>query len=84
MRKHTPGFWFCDGMIQEVSACGPTDAGPEQQEANARLIAAAPELLEALRGVQTMQQCGQLEAFAGEPWLVAVQAAIAKATGGKA
>lgn len=32
---------------QEVAACGPTEAGSEQQEANARLIAAAPELLEA-------------------------------------
>ena len=40
------------GLIQEVAACGPTKAdggyGP-QQEANARLIAAAPDLLEALQ-----------------------------------
>ena len=36
------------GLIQEVAACGPTEAGLEQQEANARLIAAAPELLDAL------------------------------------
>lgn len=61
--KHTPGEWFMfrqgystvyvecrigGGMVQEIAACGPTEAGPEQQEANARLIAAAPELLEAL------------------------------------
>ena len=39
------------GLIQEVAACGPTEAGLEQQEANARLIAAAPELLEALQAV---------------------------------
>lgn len=58
--EHTPGPWFTKregfstvwvearlraGVIQEVAACGPTEAGQEQQEANARLIAAAPELL---------------------------------------
>lgn len=37
-----------DGVIQEVAACGPTEAGSEAQSANARLIAAAPDLLEAL------------------------------------
>lgn len=60
--KHTPGPWFINGherytkyvearigggWVQEVAACGPTE-NPEQQEANARLCAAAPELLEAL------------------------------------
>ncbi|ELI9044533.1 hypothetical protein RSM66_002792 [Pseudomonas aeruginosa] len=63
MSKHTPGPWFVNGherytkyvearidggLIQEVAACGPTEK-PEQQEANARLCAAAPELLEALQ-----------------------------------
>lgn len=62
--RHTPGTWFTHregfstiyveariggGMLQEVAACGPTAAGHEQQEANARLIAAAPDLLEALQ-----------------------------------
>lgn len=62
--KHTPGPWFITGsmtkyvearipgrMIQEVAACGPTaadDGYGEQQMANAHLIAAAPDLLEAL------------------------------------
>ena len=61
--QHTPGPWFSHragfstvyveariggGWLQEVAACGPTEAGQEQQEANARLIAAAPELLEVL------------------------------------
>ena len=63
MNKHTPGDWYVTGemtryidvrigggLIQEVASCGPTEAdggyGP-QQEANARLIAAAPDLLEA-------------------------------------
>ena len=61
--KGTPGPWFehregfsmvyieariGGGVIQEVAACGPCDKGSEQQQANAKLIAAAPELLEAL------------------------------------
>lgn len=40
-----------DGVIQEVAACGPTEAGREAQYANARLIAAAPDLLEALQEI---------------------------------
>lgn len=61
--KWTPGPWHTcragystvyvearigGGTVQEVAACGPTVAGSEQQEANAHLIAAAPELYEAL------------------------------------
>ena len=59
--KHTPGPWrtkregfstvyvearIDGGLIQEVAACGPTEAGLEQQEANARLIAASPTMHE--------------------------------------
>lgn len=66
--KGTPGPWseyregfstvyiearLRDAVIQEVAACGPTEAGSEQQSANARLIAAAPELLEALQFIQS-------------------------------
>jgi len=61
MSAHTPGPWFVpqsfgtqyvearidSGRLQEVAACGPTQE-PTQQYANARLIAAAPALLEAL------------------------------------
>ncbi|MGJ7299750.1 hypothetical protein [Morganella morganii] len=65
--KGTPGPWvehrngfstvyvearLRQGVIQEVAACGPTEAGSEAQSANARLIAAAPELLEALIEMQ--------------------------------
>ena len=56
--EHTPGPWFIhrphgtiyiearlrDGMLQEVAACGPTEECG-QQEANAALIASAPDLL---------------------------------------
>jgi hypothetical protein len=58
MNKHTPGPWFVTGeglsryveakingaLIQEVAWCGATMK--DEQEDNARLIAAAPELLE--------------------------------------
>ncbi|HEJ1718327.1 hypothetical protein [Pseudomonas aeruginosa] len=68
MMKHTPGPWFINGherytkyvearigggWVQEVAACGPTE-NPEQQEANARLCAAAPELLEACQAFKRL------------------------------
>ena len=61
MSRHTPGDWYTQrsgfstvyvfsrrggGLIQEVAACGPT-YGHDEQENNAKLIAAAPELLAA-------------------------------------
>ena len=48
------------------------------QEANARLIAAAPELLEALQAV--MAKCACLE-FGDRSAFIAAEAAIAKSTG---
>lgn len=70
MSKHTPGPWFVTGnmtlyvearigggLVQEVAAVGPTEAdsgyGP-QQRANADLLAAAPELLEALEATNML------------------------------
>ena len=63
----TPGPWFTTGtmtkyveakigggLVQEIASAGPTtdDNGyGAQQEANSRLIAAAPELLEALEAL---------------------------------
>ncbi|EKL0657274.1 hypothetical protein ACF0C8_10115 [Pseudomonas aeruginosa] len=90
MSKHTPGPWFINGherytkyvearigggWVQEVAACGPTE-NPEQQEANARLIAAAPELLEALQSC--IQQITALCSADDVP--DQARAAIAKAT----
>jgi len=90
----TPGPWYATGkltryvearidggLIQEVAACGPTKAdggyGP-QQEANARLIAAAPDLLEALKDMVDLVEL--LCPFDG-PQQRKARAAIARATG---
>lgn len=99
--KHTPGIWYLsgehtkyvealldNGFTQEVASVGPTlaDGGyGEQQQANARLIAAAPELLEALICLRG--------ACAADGWLLDpkhiehmndARAAISKATGEQA
>lgn len=65
--KATPGAWFISGSmtkyiearidggwIQEVAACGPTDADNgygEQQRANANLIAVAPKMYKFLEDI---------------------------------
>ena len=62
MSKHTPGPWIVDEAClvwaeaagEYVALTDHDDAAPipmEQREANARLIAAAPELLEALEAL---------------------------------
>ena len=90
----TPGPWYVTGkltryvearidggLIQEVAACGPTKAdggyGP-QQEANARLIAAAPDLLEALKWMVLRTEEG---GYPDGKCLEEARAAIARATG---
>ena len=94
MSKHTPGPWVVVGrltkyvearlvgrLIQEVAACGPTMADEgygQQQEANASLIAAAPDLLEALI---ELADCGAEAWGEDRPCVKWARAAIAKATG---
>lgn len=62
---HTPGPWTADsdnyidsknGVIAKVEIWRKAERASDAQEtaANARLIAAAPELLEALRGVEAL------------------------------
>ena len=90
----TPGPWvvvgrltkyvearLVGGLIQEVAACGPTMADEgygQQQEANARLIAAAPDLLEALI---ELAACGAESWGEDRPCVKWAHAAIARATG---
>lgn len=98
--KHTPGPWFITGsmtryveakidggLIQEVAAIGPTNADGgygEQQQANAQLIVAAPDLLAALEELADLVDdivWGNYkpDSFTTQP----ARAAIAKATGGE-
>jgi hypothetical protein len=93
MSKHTPGPWRVDGTqtlyieavvrpgwLQEVAAVGPTEADSgygEQQKANARLIASAPDLLDALKRIIDADDSKELTQHDIELG----RAAIAKATG---
>ncbi len=98
MSKHKPGPWFVNGresytkyiearigggLLQEVAACGPTEQ-QEQQEANARLIAAAPDLLEALIAMEREKSDYMTRNNLGDPAIETTnklaRAAIAKAT----
>lgn len=96
MSKHTPGPWnlyddtASTGRI-EIVALGKTVARiyrsvPEEDLPNARLIAAAPDLLEALRGVVAM--IDSLNSAYGSEQVDSVvsngRAVIAKATGEQA
>ena len=99
--KHTPGPWAvdendhqwitadCDGLIVAEIPYGEgeeTDRHHEINDANARLIAAAPELLEALRDMVRINQNkegyfrGHSHAESGSVYEQA-RAAIAKAEG---
>lgn len=92
--SHTPGPWTTDGWsVEAVASPFPfvvaIAADPDQevrdpvsQAANARLIAAAPDLLEALYRLTTECELDGLNPKAGyDCWLSVARAAIAKATG---
>ena len=75
--KYTPGPWYID-VIHVMSRSGKfvaTVPGYRGHEANASLIAAAPELLEALEELLGWQTLAPAEA------VEAARAAIAKAGG---
>lgn len=84
--KHTPGPWsnhLVDDTVvviprrplpQQISALGHSEVADDEDYANARLIAAAPELLQALIDVVRVADRATVE-------FDAARAAIAKATG---
>lgn len=65
-------------ILQYVAACGPTES-PDEQEANARLVAAAPELLAALRAL-LLRCADELISPATVDEVIQANAAILKAT----
>jgi len=67
--KNTNRFWV------NVQAAGPEAIGQEEKEANARLIAAAPDLLAALKAVVEFYSYAELGPIDD------ARKAIAKATG---
>ena len=94
MSEHTPGPWAVDdsgirieakspdGSVMPLAAAKEYGFGTRRAEANARLIAAAPELLGALEGVALggmhTHPDGHLVVLTAESW-DRVRAAIAKA-----
>jgi hypothetical protein len=99
--KHTPGPWYIDPIKVHANGnrrimaeqCTPVAVVPEHLAADARLIAAAPDLLEALKEATTaLEWRWERIANRAEPvHETSIQeaynkarAAIAKATGGEA
>jgi hypothetical protein len=102
---HTPGAWKLNHRGDEVIKSGGKSAGltiaritpfiplyRNEQEANAHLIAAAPELLEALEAASALATCCMAQGCYSHDELTemaratkpAFDAAIAKAKGGAA
>ena len=78
-QRHTAGPWKSEGrsiINPALSGVGRTIATQIDSEANARLIAAAPELLEALKAVMSEWRDGY-----GLNCVEQLRAAIAKAEG---
>lgn len=83
--SHTPGPWFSredTGVI--FDSCGTPiqtsgTRGLEQYRANARLIAAAPELVRAAKNV--LEWFSEMESHEDQAVLDTLREAVAKATG---
>lgn len=83
MSKHTPGPWQADpstGVVFDQVGLAVQTGGrccSEESQANAQLIAAAPELLEALKNARALLRGEMGQGFDVEM----IDAAIAKAEG---
>jgi len=91
MSKHTQGKWSNDDKIRPYCVVDTqglliancylrTTGSDEEAKANTRLIAAAPELLEACKQVLTVEQNRVYKNYAV---VYTLEQAIAKAEGGK-
>lgn len=93
MSAHTPGPWriggtekrviFADNgdVVARIACYGEQSETPEAEKANARLIAAAPELLGALRSCVMVMERDLSGLQLIQPELKEARAAIAKAEG---
>ena len=91
--KHTPGPWALDQSSQ-ISCVSAFDVNGEfigiaymtlpNHEANARLIAAAPDLLDALKRLESATRILPPDMDEPDSPLAQARAAIAKAEGGAA
>jgi len=82
MSGHTPGPWFSDGLgwiRNSTETIAALNLIRDEQWANARLITAAPDLLEALRDM--VHFAGLISSGDEFPEIERARAAIAKATG---
>lgn len=90
--KHTPGNWFVDVASSGLRVLTDDrratiicqEIGPPSNpaaQADARLIAAAPELLEALRGLLSEANSASKPLHEYSEWSNKARSAIAKATG---
>ena len=99
---HTPGMWHAqhwschaattvgttdaEGNFVEIAECAVPGLSTDQRIANARLIAAAPDLLDALRDFVSAadgayaQGATTVSVAEASGWLLQARAAIAKAT----
>jgi hypothetical protein len=99
MSKHTPGPWYIDPIKANANGnrrimaeqCTPVAVVPDHLVADARLIAAAPDLLEVLKAFSDYVRDEQMATdgavtyptTAINHWAFLARAAIAKATGGE-
>lgn len=92
-QKRTPGPWFVKTTPEGRFGINSRDfyiaetiggLGPTKTKANANLIAAAPDLLEALEALEAINAHWEAGNFSRQPHLwETMKAAIAKAKGGE-
>jgi hypothetical protein len=82
MNKHTPGPWEVHPLAPLAVHQPEYECWIPQSKADARLIAAAPELLEALQAIVNSAAANQAAVI--YPLIDDARAAIAKATGEQA
>jgi hypothetical protein len=87
--KHTPGPWAVEGRLVggcdrvRVADCLVPERDTYVNAANARLIASAPDLLAALRGMVDAVNVPELDPLAVFVSIERARAAIAKSEGAK-